>query len=300
MAALPERIRLVSRYDAKIIRQSARWLLRSREHTNLTYDLTPLSYEHLAWMVAEITGDSILSIKEYIEELHRDTDLALHITDATRRSKRWRLADPVPRYGRRAGSYALARALQPEHVVETGTDKGLGTCVIAAALLRNGHGRLTTIDINPDAGCLIGDQYAKVVDVEIGDSTTILPRLGKPIDLFFHDVHYSAEQERAEYDAIEALASDNTVLVSSNAEMTNELAQWAQVRGRQFLYFHELPADHWYPGAGVCAAFPAFPGARNGRVMEANRAGENVLVTDDKAETGTTPFQYPEADRASR
>jgi predicted O-methyltransferase YrrM len=257
MAALPERIRLVGRYDAKIIKQSATWLLHSREHTNLTYNLKPLSYEHLAWMVAEITGHSVQSIKGHIEELHQDTDLASHVTDATRRSRRWRLADSVPRYARRAGLYALVRALQPEHVVETGTDKGLGACVIAAALLRNGHGRLTTMDINPDAGYLIGDQYASVVDLEVGDSLNVLPRLGRPIDLFFHAVHYSAEQERAEYSAIDPLVRDHTVLVSDNAEMTNELAQWAEIHGRRFLYFHELPADHWYPGGGVCAAFPA-------------------------------------------
>jgi predicted O-methyltransferase YrrM len=259
MAAMPERIRLVGRYDARVLKQSAKWLLHSREHTNLTYDLTPLSYEHLAWMVVGITGQSIISTKRHIDELRQDSGLALHITDATRRSKRRRLADPIPLYARRVGLYALVRALQPEHVVETGTDKGLGACVIAAALLRNGHGRLTTMDINPDAGYLIGNQYASVVDLEIGDSLNVLPLLDKPIDLFFHDVHYSAEQERAEYEAIDPFVKDHTVLVSDNAEMTNELARWAELRGRRFLYYHELPSDHWYPGAGMCAAFPSVP-----------------------------------------
>ncbi len=256
IAALPERIWLVACYDTHIVKQSAKWLLGSREHTNLTYDLTPFNRDHLAWLVAEITGHSILSIRRYIEEVREDLELASHIADASRHSKRWRLADPIPRYGLRMGWYALVRALQPKHVVETGTDKGLGACVIAAALLRNGHGRLTTIDINPDAGYLIGGRYTTVVDLRIGNSLDILPILGDPIDLFLHEVHNSAQHERAEYEAIDPLITQRTVLLSDNAKTNDELARWAEVHGHRFLYFHELPADHWYPGAGMCTAFP--------------------------------------------
>ena len=39
-------------------------------------------------------------------------------------------------YGRRLGWYALVRALKPRTVVETGADKGLGSCVLAALRLR--------------------------------------------------------------------------------------------------------------------------------------------------------------------
>jgi predicted O-methyltransferase YrrM len=255
MAALPERIRLVAQYDYAVLKQSAKWLMRSREHTNLTYDLTALNYEHLAWLVAEITGYHVASIRQYMQEVLLDKDLASHIAASTRRSRRRRLADPIPRYGARVGWYALVRALQPEHVVETGTDKGLGACVIAAALLRNGHGRLTTIDLNPDAGYLIEEQYAKVVDLRIGDSLDLLPCLDEPIDMFFHEVHYSADQERGEYRAIQSLVTEHTVLISDNAEMTSELAQWAELHGRKCLYFHELPAEHWYPGSGIYAAY---------------------------------------------
>jgi predicted O-methyltransferase YrrM len=263
VAALPERIRLVARYDARVLRQSARWLVLSREHTNLTYDLTPLNREHLAWLVAEVTGHPVVSVRRHFQELQDDSDLAWQIMEATRRSKRRRLADPVPRYGLRMGWYAFVRALQPEHVVETGTDKGLGACVIAAALLRNGHGSLTTIDINPDAGYLVDGKYAEVVERKVGNSLDVLPLLSKPIDLFLHEVHYTAEHERAEYEAIEPLVGEHTVILSDNAKRTNELARWAEIHGRRFLYFHEVPADHWYPGTGICAAFPALASARS-------------------------------------
>jgi hypothetical protein len=88
-----------------------------------------------------------------------------------------------------------------------------------------------------------------------GDSLELLPLLDDRIDLFLHEVHASAEQERAEYEAISPLIGEHTVLVSDNAKSNNELARWAEANGRQFLYFHEVPRDHWYPGGGMCAAF---------------------------------------------
>ena len=261
---------MVARYDLHLAMRSAGWLLRSREHTNLTYDLTPTNREHLAWLVAEVTGQSIDRIRGYVEEVRQDHDLSRHIVETTRRSRRRHLADPVPRYGLRIGWYALVRALQPEHVVETGTDKGLGACVVAAALLRNGHGRLTTVDTNPESGYLVDGRYASVVDCQITDALDFLPLLTDPVDLFLHEVHRSATQERSEYRAIHPLLTGHTVLVSDNVKENDELARWAERNGRQFLYFHELPANHWYPGAGMGIAFrsrgaPPADGTRNSR-----------------------------------
>jgi predicted O-methyltransferase YrrM len=291
IAALPERIRLVARYDARVLGQSVRWLVRSREHTNFTYDLTPLSCEHLTWLVAEVTGQPVVSVRRHFQELQADSDLASYVMDMTRRSQRWRLADPVPRYGLRMGWYGLVRALQPEHVVETGTDKGLGACVIAAALLRNGHGRLTTIDLNPDAGYLINGRLADVVDLRIGDSLDVLPQLDEPIHLFLHEVHCSAEHERAEYEAIGPLVTDETVLVSDNAERTSELAKWAEAHSRRFLHFHELPADHWYPGSGMCVAFPSVAHGSSGSQSPQVRMADRAVThrSNDLANTDVQP-----------
>lgn len=295
VAAFPARLRLVTRYDAAVLRQSARWLVRSREHTNLTYDLQPLNAEHLAWLVAQVTGCSYRAISGYILELESDTELARHIAEAVRRSKRRRLADPNPRYGLRTGWYALIRALRPEHVVETGTDKGLGACVIAAALLRNGRGRLSTIDVNPDAGYLIGGRYASVVDLRIADSLEVLPLLGEPVDLFFHEVHASAEQERAEYQALGSLARPHTVVVSDNGRATNELARWAEANGRRLLCFQELPADHWYPGAAMCIAFPDplphSPQVRSTESVDTQRSKDraNTEVHPESPDPGANP-----------
>lgn len=233
----------------------SKWLIASKEHHNYTYDLSPQNLRHLGWWVSGVTGASITECYEWIAEISDDEDFKRHVTQAIKASDRRELADLQVRIARRAGWYALVRAIQPHHVVETGTDKGLGSIVIAAALLRNGHGRLTTVDINPTAGSLISGDYAEVIDLVIGDSLAEINSLSKGVDLFIHDADHSTDHESLEIKRIEPHLNPHALILSDNAHATNVLVDWAELTGRSFSYFQEQPIDHWYPGAGIGAAW---------------------------------------------
>lgn len=231
--------------------------MKSREHTNFTYNLTPRNRDHLAWWVAQITGTDVCQIREYLRELDADTELRNHVERLTAASARRGLADPVPRFGRRAGWYALVRATQPSRVVETGTDKGLGTVVLAAALLRNGKGRLTTIDLNPDSGYLVAGDYAAVTDRIIGDSADVIASDATSVDLFLHDSLHTFKHETAELVTVGSRLSPQALVLSDNAHDSDALAQWAETTGRTFSFFREEPEDHWAPGVGIGACWRA-------------------------------------------
>ena len=49
--------------------------------------------------------------------------------------------------------------------------------------------------------------------------------------------------------------SKNAVVLADNAHVSDRLKQFADTQGFQFLYFQEKPSQHWYPGAGIGAAF---------------------------------------------
>lgn len=252
-ALLAYRATIVARHEARRLRTSLRWLVRSREYTNFTYDLEPLNRMHLAWFVADLAGAAVEDAAWYLDELDRDESLRTHLRERTRAST-WRHgADEEPAYARRAGWYALVRALRPQHVIETGTDKGLGSCVLAAALLRNGTGHLTTIDVNPHAGYLLAGRYAEVARLRLGDSVTELGSL-EPADLFIHDSDHSAAHEAAELRSVRL--TRRAVVLSDNAHLTDELPRWATETGQRFSYFQERPLNHWYRGAGIGAVAP--------------------------------------------
>jgi len=135
-------------------------------------------------------------------------------------------------------------------VVETGTEKGLGSLVIAEALLRNGNGRLVTIDVEPQSGLLIGGDWAKVTENVIADSLVTLSSIDK-IDLFIHDSDHSADHERREFELVASHLSPVGIVLSDNSHATSVLAKWSLKSNRQFLFFAEKPLNHWYPGAGI-------------------------------------------------
>lgn len=248
------------RHDAAVIATSARWLVTSREHHNYTYELTGNNLDHLAWFVAAVCGIPVATARGYLAEIAADGALREHINAATAASARRRLADRRIRYGRRVGWYAIVRACKPAHIVESGVDKGLGTAVLAAALLRNAKegapGRITAIDINPEAGYLVRTgEWSSVVDLVYADSVATLAELNRPVDIFLHDSDHSVEHEQREFATVEPQLARNGLLLTDNVTKTAVLSRYAERTGRHFLAFTERPAQHWYPGDGIGAAW---------------------------------------------
>lgn len=236
-----------------------RWLFRSREYTNYTYDLTPLNKSYLACMVAEVTGIKFELAWQYMNELENDGALKEHIRNCIATSEDGCFADADVKFGRRVGWYAFVRAIKPDVIVETGVDKGLGACVLTAALKRNateGHrGYYYGTDINPRAGYQLKGEYAKLGRVLYGDSIQSLKSLDEKIDLFINDSDHSTEYEASEYEVIKGKLSDRAVILGDNSHLTKELFSFAMRNGMSFLFFQERPHDHWYPGDGIGVAF---------------------------------------------
>jgi len=237
------------------------WTIASREHYNYTYDLEVRNLKHMVAFLSVVSGRSSSEIQVYMDELLGDEKLREHILQLTAVSQEKYVADMTVRYGRRIGWYALVRALKPRTVVETGVDKGLGSVVIAAALKKNaseGHpGYLIGIDINPRAGYLLSGCYAEFGKLVFKDSLAALRELSPGVELFIHDSDHNPEFEAAEYNAVEARLAPKAIILSDNAEHTDELLQFAARTRRRFLFFSEKPKNHWWPGEGIGIASPA-------------------------------------------
>ena len=253
-AAVPLRTMIVARYDAQLIGRSIDWLVHSRETTNFTYDLDSLNRDQLGWFVSAVIGAEIGQVRAWMREIEDDGALVSHLTKAMSSNPRRRICASEPHWARRLGWYAIVRAVQPDQVVETGTHLGLGSCAIAAALLRNGHGRLTTIDIDADAGYLIGGPWADVIDRRTGSSVEILKELAD-VDIFLHDSLHTYEYEMMELTAVEPKLCADAIILSDNAHQSAALSDWAERSGRHYLFFREQPLGHWWPGDGIGAAW---------------------------------------------
>ncbi|CAN1498849.1 Methyltransferase domain containing protein [Burkholderiaceae bacterium] len=234
-----------------------KWICLDKETSNFYYRLTPLNRDQLAQMIATVTGAEYNVIIQYFDELEGDTELRRHLEDALRGTKYG--TEINIDYARRLGWYAFIRVLKPRVVVETGVDHGVGSCVLASALLRNiaeGHaGQYYGTEIRKEAGQLFSGKYASVGKILYDDSITSLKKLEEKIDLFVNDSDHSGEYEYQEYVTIVDKLADKGIILGDNAHVTDSLSRFSKEKNRKYLFFCEKPEDHWYPGAGIGVSF---------------------------------------------
>jgi hypothetical protein len=252
---MPYRAKVGLGYIFPNLSKLARWVFTSRETTNFTYDLTAYNKQCLAALLSGITDTPSETVESYFSELENDAMLAAHIEAGLSRSEDRFLSDKKICYGRRIGWYALARIMKPRVVVETGVDKGLGSCVLCSAILKNAAegspGEYFGTDINPAAGYLLGSPYSTVGKILYGDSIRSLKGLDRRIDLFINDSDHSSSYEADEYRVIQNKLSNGAVIIGDNSHWSPSLLSHAKECDMKFQLFIETPLNHWYPGGGI-------------------------------------------------
>ena len=255
LSLIPYRFILSTRYLLPKISHQLGWLFSSKETTNLTYDIEDLNQKYLVNFIANLTNTSFSIIENYMHEIKNNSDLENHLKELIKNSEESYKADINIKYGRRIGWYALIRTLKPKVVIETGVDKGLGSCIITSALKKNieeGYlGKYYGTDINPKAGYLFTFPYNKYGQIIYGDSIESLTRMTQTIDLFINDSDHSAKYEGMEYETIHKKLSKNAIIVGDNSHITEELFKFSQKTNRKFYFFKEIPKNHWHQGAGI-------------------------------------------------
>jgi len=250
---------VVSSYARRWLAPVPGWLLRSGEFTNFTYEYTEVGHEASIEFAATVAGVPRAIVQACAEELRDDGELRKRMRDRLRSGGLGRAVDPRACYGRRAVWYLLVRALRPGLIVEAGTDKGMGACLMARALQRNavdGHGgRLETVDHAPGSGGLIGPEFADLVTPHVADTIEFVQRRADPIDLFVHETVPLPDFERRQFAVLAPRLSRQAIVVSPWLTMT--ILEFARATDRRLLVFPEQPRDHWYPGSILCAAVPS-------------------------------------------
>jgi len=234
-----------------------RWLLASREWTNFTFHITGHNLREIVEFAHLLTGAPREAARGYLDEALSDVDLKRHVARLTASVPFFAFADGEARFGRRLGWYVLVRILKPRVVVESGIDKGLGTCLLAAALQRNhtegSPGRLYALDLQPGAGWLVQAPYDSAVEFRFGDSHATLRKMREQIDLFVHDSDHSYEHESEEYRIIKEWLSDVALVLSDNAHKSTALMDFAESIDRDYYFCPERPENGFYSANGIGA-----------------------------------------------
>lgn len=249
-ASLAVRLQLIIKYNLDNLYLTFIWLLKKSEFTNFNYDITSLNKKHLAVFIATITNQSQKKVIGYFDELESDHYFNKYLKDTILKIPRGHELSENYFFGRRLGWYALVRIFQPLVVVETGTDKGFGTLVLAQALKMNGKGKVYTLDSDTFAGSLIDQDKWQNIKFLRGNSIELLGAINE-IDFFIHDSNHNPDYEYSEYIAIENKLSKKSVILSDNAHSCESLLRWSNKQSRRYAFFKEESLNHWHSGDGI-------------------------------------------------
>jgi predicted O-methyltransferase YrrM len=248
------KLTIILKFNSTNLKRSLIWLTKNSEFTNFLYDLTSLNRNQMIGAISSITNKSISEVEQYFLEIVNNLDLKNKLEiRSSQLLRRKELPIPIP-LGRREVWYVLIRIYKPLVIVETGTEKGLGSLVIQSAIDKNKQGKLYTLDIDPYSGSLLNPEDLQNIRLLIGDSIQNINTIND-IDFFIHDSDHSAEHERNEIKAASTKLTSNAIVISDNSHVTDVLFQWSREEGRKFLFLKETPLDHWYAGGGVGISF---------------------------------------------
>jgi predicted O-methyltransferase YrrM len=137
--------------------------------------------------------------------------------------------------------YALARAIAPSRIVETGVCYGVTTGYLLQALHENCSGHLNSIDLPPlgenadsFVGCLVPKELKDRWTLHRGSSRRLLTRVLRgqgSIQMFVHDSLHTRANMRREFATAWPFMSTGSVLVSDDIEGNSAFAELASMSG---------------------------------------------------------------------
>jgi hypothetical protein len=244
---LPKRLTMLLTHLIPVVTSQVKWSFKTIEWTNFPYALDEFQMMRLAHFVSSTFRMPLNQVLVLFDELDNDSEFKNEISSNFRKSRIKGVTNSNFSFGRRYAWYAIVRILQPAVVIETGTDKGLGSAILSLALRKNGTGELYSIDTNPESGALVKSAYFQSnIHLIHGHSSEFLQSFSKKIDFFIHDSDHSFENESLEHELISGKLSNNGLVASDNSGISTALDSWTEDQGRFLYYFQGISPE--YPG----------------------------------------------------
>jgi hypothetical protein len=187
------------------------------------------------------------SIQEYVEEIRDNNELRMAYEIAKSKGlvppQRLPYDQRITEYESRiVHNYAFVREFRPSVMVETGTAQGYMTSWMLAALEKNNHGKLISIDLPPtvgefamnftlkadEVGCFIPPEYHHRWEHILGDAKLHLPKVmaDNDVDIFIHDSLHTRTHMLYEFAVAKALMKPGRVIMTDDILWNNSFFEF--------------------------------------------------------------------------
>lgn len=198
----------------------------------LLHDIFWIDERFLAALVNSTPG----TIRRFLNETCANAELMRHWKKCEQKLHEGRHPANDPYAKKVLIQYALARALAPDVIVETGVSSGISSTYLLWACRLNGKGHVYSIDINNreylapgnDIGWIVPEHLKTRWTLLLDDSRVILPnllsQLGR-VDLFIHDSSHTYEDMKFEFETSYPYIRSGGLLLSDDANFNEAFSE---------------------------------------------------------------------------
>lgn len=240
-----------------------RWLLQNakdrvrRGIKSPTYVATRLIHHLLGGderFLASVTDSTPSAIRKFIDEPANLPEFVSHVRECIPILRE--TPDPICYlYAKKVLiQFAVARALRPDVIVETGVANGISSMYWLLACHLNGKGRLYSIDVNKGEYLPVNRQTGWIVphylrerwNLQLGDAREILPPILADVgtvDIFVHDSLHSYDHMKFEFDVAYPHVRPGGLVMSDDVNLNSAFSD--------FVASHFLQTQKIISGVGV-------------------------------------------------
>jgi predicted O-methyltransferase YrrM len=214
---------------------TVKWVFSTNSTTNFDYVMSSTSKKYGLTQISQFLNVDLAELERYADELENDLDFRERIKNQIRKSPIRGILPKEIVWGRRIFWYVIVRVAKPNIVIETGTDKGFGSTVIARALQMNGAGKLVTVDVREPRGILTAKETLGLpIEFVTQDSLQYLKTINYPVDLFLHDSNHEYTHEYSEFQEVLRNLTTKGLLMTDNSNQETSLFDFARANSLAF------------------------------------------------------------------
>jgi predicted O-methyltransferase YrrM len=134
--------------------------------------------------------------------------------------------------------YVVCRLLAPGRVLETGVANGHSSFFFLQAMIKNGGGRLHSVDISANAGQLLTEDEKEnwslyVLTAPQRRSFASIVDAVSPVDIFFHDSDHTYGWQKFEYRVAQKSLNPQGIFLSDDVDHSLAFLEFCQARARK-------------------------------------------------------------------
>ena len=249
------KINVLFRYKIKKIKYALNWIFFGKDISNFVYEIE--NHNEIIHTCEIITNFEYDILKKILNEIDFNNEEFRNFFS----NNYFKHYPKKNIFGRRLLWYLLVRVLKPEIVIESGIDKGLGSCLLIYAQYKNSlevskNFEFIGTDLKKKDNFFFNTENKNFNNFKFifKDTLDFLSKFNeKKKIIYISDAEHNYNFEIKEFNLIKKNLDIGSIIISDNN--SGSLSDFSISNKKNLIYFYEKPKNFWHSGGVTSVSY---------------------------------------------